>query len=76
MNFASYNARLSALVSEVTVSGIYSARAASLKESSDARSASSASKVIPLTIRKRNGRPKILPPDNVTAEEDGGRMLM
>jgi hypothetical protein len=25
--------------------------------------------VIPLTIRKRNGRPKILPPDNVDARE-------
>ena len=25
--------------------------------------------VIPLTIRKRNGRPKILPPDDVTARE-------
>jgi hypothetical protein len=25
--------------------------------------------VIPLTIRKRNGRPKVLPPDDVTAEE-------
>ena len=24
--------------------------------------------VIPLTIRKRNGRPKILPPDNVAAQ--------
>lgn len=26
--------------------------------------------VIPLTIRKRNGRPKILPPDNVDARND------
>jgi len=26
--------------------------------------------VIPLTIRKRNGRPKILPPDDVTARQD------
>ena len=25
--------------------------------------------VIPLTIRKRNGRPKILPPDDVTLRE-------
>ena len=25
--------------------------------------------VIPLTIRKRNGRPKILPPDNVTVRQ-------
>ena len=25
--------------------------------------------VIPLTIRKRNGRPKILPPENVDAAE-------
>ena len=26
--------------------------------------------VIPLTIRKRNGRPKILPPDNLTSQDD------
>lgn len=26
--------------------------------------------VIPLTIRKRNGRPKILPPDNLTSRDD------
>lgn len=26
--------------------------------------------VIPLTIRKRNGRPKILPPDDVTVRQD------
>jgi hypothetical protein len=29
--------------------------------------------VIPLRIRKRNGRPKILPLDNVTAEEGRGQ---
>lgn len=26
--------------------------------------------IIPLTIRKRNGRPKILPPDNLTSRDD------
>lgn len=26
--------------------------------------------VIPLTIRKRNGRPKILPPDNLSSQDD------